>query len=118
MDSSQEQEEEDEIPPVIDLLGGPEAELPTIWDDDKVCKITDKQGKRRWKCKWCYNDFATWNATKAIAHVSRTKGRDVKLCNGQIDEAHKKVYSKLAARMLKKRERSYKRHADVNRSIE
>jgi hypothetical protein len=123
MDQDQEEDSDDSddaevVPPVIDLLGGTEDELATIWEDDKVIKITDDDGKKRWKCKWCSNDFATWNATKAIAHVSRTKGRDVKLCNGRIDEKHKKMYHQLAGRMLKKRERTHERHSDVARSIE
>jgi hypothetical protein len=101
---------------VIDLVE--EEHTQTIWEDDKVSKITDVEGKKRWKCGWCGNDFATWNATKAIAHVSSTKGRDVKLCNGRIDKKHKKRYTYLAVKMLKKRERSHEHHSDVTRSID
>jgi hypothetical protein len=82
-----------------------------------VSKITDVEGKKQWKCGWCGNDFATWNAT-AIAHVSRMKGRDVKLRNERIDKKHEKRYTSLAIKMLKKKERSHEHHSDVEMSID
>jgi hypothetical protein len=30
----------------------------SIFDDDMVTKYTDSNGRPRWKCKWCNNDYS------------------------------------------------------------
>lgn len=70
--------------------------LNTIWDDDKIEKYTDNKGQRYWKCLWCSRSFQHWNATKALFHVNKETGGDVRKCSSAaIDSAHKQEYRKL-----------------------
>ncbi len=61
--------------------------IKSIWDDDMV--LVDK-AKKRWTCLWCKNLFSI-NATKAVAHLSKTKS-ELQKCRGKIDDLHFKRY--------------------------
>ena len=71
-------------------------ELKTIWDDDKVERITDASGNEYWKCLWCGHKYQRHNATKALLHVLKRRGGSVAPCkSSRIDDAHKAAYQLL-----------------------
>lgn len=51
----------------------------SVWKDTNVLKIQNKQGEKSWQCLWCNQHFSQWNATKAIHHLNRRKGCDIKV---------------------------------------
>lgn len=64
----------------------PKVELKCVWDFEKIEKHggSDIQS-RSWSCGWCGLKLKGWNATKALVHVTKTKGNnDVKACTGKI----------------------------------
>jgi hypothetical protein len=65
----------------------------SIYDDDMVEKYLDKEGKQRWKCKWCNMEYAGWNATKVIRHLNKVPGKDIRPCKVRIDDEHKRKYA-------------------------
>ena len=66
------------------------------WDDDKIQRYTDNNGKNHWKCLWCGRSFQHWNATKALRHVNKQGGGDVRACKSTtMDSAHKAEYKRL-----------------------
>ena len=70
--------------------------LSIIWDDDKIQRYTDNNGKNHWKCLWCGRSFQHWNATKALRHVNKQGGGDVRACKSTtMDSAHKAEYKRL-----------------------
>ncbi len=73
----------------------------SIWDCTKINKVTlegngvIKNGRR---CNWCMNPqamFASFGATKALAHVLRLPGSDVRPCTGIITETFALGYKDL-----------------------
>jgi len=56
----------------------PLKQTKSIWEDDKV--HVDKSNKQ-WTCLWCNRSFLL-NATKAVAHLSKTKS-EVHKCVGR-----------------------------------
>ena len=61
--------------------------INSVWDFEKVTKLFDDDNclSRRWHCGWCDSTFKTWNATKALAHVTKASGNnDIKACSGSI----------------------------------
>ena len=65
--------------------------IKSIWNDDHIEKLEDNQ----WKCLWCDVTFQGINATKALAHVIRTKCMHIKRCTASIDKAHISRYKEL-----------------------
>jgi hypothetical protein len=56
----------------------------------------DTDGNKHWKCLWCNRCFQSWNATKALFHVNKEKGAEVRKCTSHaIDEVHKLEYARL-----------------------
>jgi hypothetical protein len=53
--------------------------LACIWDDDRV-KPGKKDGSKGWTCGWCNCFYTQQNATKAVAHLSKTKGFHICKC--------------------------------------
>ena len=55
-----------------------------IWD----IKVIETFGRNRknfsWKCKWCNTMFQGMNATKLMAHLSKTSGFSIKICQAKI----------------------------------
>jgi hypothetical protein len=89
----------------------------SIFDDDMVVKFNDKDGKPRWRCKWCAYDFAGWNATKAIAHVNKLRKANIKPCKVRIDAEHASRYSAMLIETERKRGRSLLSNSAIDRSI-
>ena len=84
----------DETPPLNSDNDG--KQLNVIWDDDKIEKFTDNNGKQHWRCLWCGRSFQYWNATKALFHVTKQAGGAIKACKStKIDKHHKAEYTRL-----------------------
>ena len=79
--------------------------LKSVWDNDKVLRYHDEQGKPRWKCTWCNSTFASHSATKALFHVAKKKGGDVRPCRSRlIDSAYTSAYAALFQSKERKRD--------------
>jgi hypothetical protein len=87
---------------IADNNQSPIDELSSIFDDDMISKYSDENGKPRWKCLWCNGTFGGWNATKALAHVTKTKKVDIKTCTSKIDNFHEERYKLLCDKANKK----------------
>ena len=63
--------------------------LRSVWDFEKIERRGGPDQKTRmWHCGWCGLTLKGWNATKALAHVTRAAGNnDVKPCRGTIPKA-------------------------------
>jgi hypothetical protein len=78
--------------------------LSIIWDDDKIERYTDNNGKKHWKCLWCGRSFQHWNATKALRHVNKQGGGDVRACKSSLmDSAHKAEYKRLFDKLTERK---------------
>lgn len=71
VDEDEEVDEADDVDPLL---------MSSIWDDVKIQKTLSEDGKRMWKCGYCNSSFSGHNATKAVAHLCRTKGQDIAPC--------------------------------------
>ena len=69
----------------------PLKDIKTIWDDEYI-KKTLVDDKESWQCLWCKQLFRGINATKALAHVSKSEGRHIKKCKGKIDDRYAERY--------------------------
>jgi transposase-like protein len=123
-DNSNDENDSDEVIPTVTANDTVEEdteeldELKTIFDDEHIEKYNDKgDGKPRWRCKWCQNTFASWNATKALAHVVKTSKADIKACTGRIDDRSKALYERLYDKSKKRREQSIERVSQLHNSI-
>lgn len=59
-------------------------------------QYVDDEGKKQWRCHWCGRNFQHWNATKALFHVTKTPGGDVRRCTSKaIDAVHQQEYQNL-----------------------
>ena len=78
----------------------------SIWDCPHLNKVTLEENgvvKNWWRCDWCMNPpamFSTFSATKALAHVLRLPGSDVRPCTGIILETFALGYKDLHARKM------------------
>jgi hypothetical protein len=97
--------------------GGIINSVGSVFDDEMVEKIMDNGGKPRWRCKWCDNDFAGWNATKAIAHLNKLRKSDIKPCKVRIDSDYAKKYLAMLKETERKRRGSRQSHGAIDRSI-
>ena len=78
--------------------------LIVIWDDDKIEKYTETNGKQHWKCLWCGRTFQYWNATKALFHVNKESGGAVRSCSStKIDDTHKAEYRRLFNKLTERK---------------
>ncbi len=39
---------------------------------------------KSWKCGWCKSEYSQWNASKALAHVNKLTGYNIKPCPASI----------------------------------
>jgi len=98
--------------------------LLSIWDCPMINKITgfDDNGKSYagWTCGWCPLEkdgsttkaFRSTNATKALVHVLKLTGYDIRPCRGHIPAANKKQYQELyLAKTVSKEQRKSKKDA-------
>jgi hypothetical protein len=81
--------------------------LNSIWECPKIIKCSgfDNNGKpfAGWTCGWCPLDndgsqpkpFRSMNATKALVHVAKVTGYDIRPCRGHIPAAKSKQYKAL-----------------------
>jgi hypothetical protein len=68
-------------------------------------QFIDKDGKRHWKCLWCGRSFQHWNATKALLHVIKKGGGDIRKCSSKsIDIAHQQEYQRLLQKQSSKKQ--------------
>ena len=88
----------------------------SIFEDDMIEKYTTETGQSRWKCKWCNNSFAVWNATKAIYHVNKIS-KDICPCTARIDSDHVSKYKAFYEVITKKRSRGLKTTDHLDRSM-
>ena len=88
----------------------------SIFDDDMIEKYTTEEGNARWKCKWCNNTFASWNATKAIYHLNKMS-KDIRPCTARIESDHAKKYSLFLEVIAKKRSRAIVTTDHLDRSM-
>ena len=92
--------------------------LSSIWECPKINKITgfDDSGKpfSGWTCGWCPLEhdgsqpkpFRSTNATKALVHVAKVSGYDIRPCRGRIPAEKSKQYRDLhLSKALSKEER-------------
>ena len=92
--------------------------LFSIWEDDMVEKFVDDKGKPKWKCLWCNKTFGSWSATKALYHVSKVAGKDVRACSSRrIDDFHQKRYSDLLSLRSNKRDTTAATSEAIDESI-
>jgi hypothetical protein len=98
-------------PPVVVRIVG------SIFDDDMIEKYSDKEGKPRWTCKWCSQDYSGWNATKVIRHLNKVVGGDIKPCKAKIDEEYIERYRHFATKMERKRTHLLQSLEAIDRSI-
>jgi hypothetical protein len=92
--------------------------LMSIWDDNKVFKCMDGEGKKQWKCLWCKCTFGSWNSTKAVAHLNKVRKKDIEPCRALIDAMHCQLYEDLKVHSANKRDRSTVLDDAVDRSID
>lgn len=94
-------------------------QLSIIWDDDMIERYTDNNGKKHWKCLWCGRTFQHWNATKALRHVTKQSGGDVRACKSNtIDSAHKAEYKRLFDKLNERKKAQTQFIAGKKRSSE
>ena len=79
--------------------------------------IGDKAG---WICLWCQEKFKGQNATKALAHVSKTVnlGQHVKSCKAAIPDNYKKRYETMANAFKAKRSAKKRVAENVDYAVE
>ena len=83
-------------------VADPDQQLISIWDSEHIMKLENN----KWKCGHCNETFSHLNASKALAHVSRTPKQDIKMCTGSIPPLTLSLYRSL---MKKKEEKSQKK---------
>ena len=71
----------------IEVLGS----ISYIWEDEHI----EKPENNHWKCLWCNVKFQGINATKALAHVIRTRYMHIKICTASIDQYYLSIYKEL-----------------------
>ncbi len=107
---SESEEAEEDVDNDVEVIV-PRPHYYTIWACPKINKVvSDKNGVIRngWRCNWCMNSpamFASFSATKVLAHVLRLPGSNVRPCTGIITETFALGYKDL-----------YRRKMDVGRS--
>ena len=89
--------------------------LSVIWDSEKVKKLPDGQ----WKCLHCVPPaiFSGHNATKCLYHLTKTKGKNIRVCNGNIDAGYQKQYNDLKIRHYEKTGRLLSHKTEIDQRI-
>ena len=89
-------------------------EATSIWElaGEKLEKKIDEKGKKCWKCLWCGKTFkGGHNATKAVSHLAKVKGRDIQPCHVAIPKKYLMEYNAfLVKKLSQKSEVGGKRH--------
>ena len=77
--------QQEALPPLIEIFH----------DTKHFSTYFDENGKPRWRCHWCNVHFAGHNATKALHHIVKVKGKGIRVCNESIPVCHYKRYIEL-----------------------
>ncbi len=107
---SESEEAEEDVDNDVEVIV-PRPHYYTIWDCPKINKVVSEENgviRNGWRCNWCMNPpamFASISATKALAHVLRLPGSDVRPCTGIITKTFALGYKDL-----------YRRKMDISRS--
>lgn len=71
-----------------------EQRVLSVWDFEHVQKngLPNDKKTQTWTCAWCRQTFKHWNATKALFHLTKIAGKDVRICKAAHDNVHKELY--------------------------
>ena len=94
-----------------------EKKLSSIFNDAHATTFLTDDGKKRWRCEWCKKDFAAWNATKALYHLTKKKKVDIAPCQARIDQASMARYVGLLQKKKEKSDRITRKRDLVENSI-
>jgi hypothetical protein len=72
----------------------------SVWDCEHIQRTGTTSKDQYWKCLWCNQSFKYWNRTKALYHLAKVGGHDVRICRATHDPASKALYKS----MLKEKE--------------
>jgi hypothetical protein len=75
------------------VLGG----VSSVWDFEHVEKTGSNRISGGWKCLWCNHSFKGWNATKVLAHLNKTRKKDIAICRAAIDASSTEMYAEMSA---------------------
>jgi hypothetical protein len=96
----------------------------SIWDCPHINKFTLEENgvvKNGWRCNWCMTPpamFSSFSATKALAHVLRLPGSDVRPCTGIIPETVMLGYKELYSRKMESSRSRSGNKSSISDSIE
>lgn len=90
----------------------------SIFDDEYATTYITEDGKRRWRCEWCKKNFALWNATKALQHLTKQNHTDIAPCKARISEEQQQKYKEMYDRKHVVSTNKSLRNATVKRSLE
>lgn len=96
----------------------------SIWDCPHINKFTLEENgvvKNGWRCNWCMTPpamFSSFSATKALAHVLRLPGSDVRPCTGIIPETVMLGYKDLYSRKMESSRSRSGNKSSISDSIE
>ena len=109
--ASEEVDDGDDVDPLL---------MSCVWDDPKIQKTLSDDGKLTWKCGYCNNTFSGHNATKAVAHLCRTKGQDIAPCKHYnfIPAKQRQSHQDLADRKSVARQKRKIMHENIDRTID
>ena len=68
------------------------APLKSVWDCERItkCLVGEAVG---WNCGWCQRKFKPQHATRAMAHVLKTRNMGIAVCTGHIPPSYYHRYS-------------------------
>jgi hypothetical protein len=69
-----------------------EGKVLSVWDFQHVQKLGSTKADASWTCLWCNLNFKHWNATKALYHLAKVSGKDVRTCKVVHDRKSKEMY--------------------------
>ena len=64
-------------------------------DTDHFACFFDANGKPRWRCNWCKENYGGHNASKALYHVAKVARKGIMVCPEIIPDIHYKRYYNL-----------------------
>ena len=94
--------------------------MATVWEDAKIQKTCSADGRKSCKCGYCNTSFSGHNATKAVAHLCRTKGQDIAPCKQYhfIPIKHRQSHQDLLDRKSPAKRKHKVMHETIDRSID
>jgi Protein of unknown function (DUF 659) len=101
--------------------------LKSIFDDPHLTKLLtpglDKNGqpadKKEFHCHWCKVTLkGGWNATKAICHLAKQSGHDIRPCTGRIRADYAALYRTMFSELKVKQKRGGEQKANAKSSAD